>query len=234
MLKHIICHIHCLDHPSVFKIVDRLVAHNSVFTGVKIATITNVKTESYIFDLVYSILQKLGYEVIEVRNDSQLRETSKFFDIALPLLLSKTSDGILYYCHSKGVIYHPESEDGKVTSLWTDVLFHYTLDSVEDLPLQDKSYDCFGTCIVKKRSFLPDDIGEEFSYVGTFYWIKLSSIIGKQFNPHSKFYLEGLPGLVTSLEKAYNVGPVLLPGESPYKIETWNKKGIYYGFPNKN
>ncbi len=234
MLKHIICHIHCLDHPSVFKIIDRLVRHNNIFTGVKIATITKISTEIYVFNSVSSILKKLGYDVLEVSNDQDLRETSRFFDIALPHLLAKTSEGVLYYCHSKGVIYHPESIDGKVTGLWTDVLLHYTLDNADDLPLEDDAYDCFGTCIVPYSDFLPDEIGEAFTYVGTFYWLKLKTLIGKTFKPHSKFYLEGLPGLVCTLDRAYNVGPTLTPREGPYEIETWNKKGIYYGFPNEN
>ncbi len=234
MLKHVICHIHCLDHPSVFKIVDRLVANDSLFTGIKIATITRVSTEIYVYNSISSILQKLGYEVLTVDNDQSLRETSKFFDIALPLLLSKTNEGLVYYCHSKGVIYHPDSKDGKVTSLWTDVLLHYTLDNANNLPLEDTSFDCFGTCMVSKANFLPDDIGEQFTYVGTFFWLRIDNLINKQFSPHSKFYLEGLPGLVCDIKKAYNVGPQLLPTEGPYEIETWNKKGIYYGFPNKN
>jgi hypothetical protein len=234
MKKHIICHIHCLDHPSVFKIIDNLVKYNATFTGEKIATVTRIGTEPYIFDSVSSILKKLGYTIIVTNNDSLLRETSRFFDIALPSLLEKTSDGILYYCHSKGVIYHPESKDGLVTSLWTDVLLHYTLHNSNDYPFEDTTYSTFGTCRVPKKGFLPDEIGENFCYVGTFFWVRLNKLIGKTFSPHSKFYLEGLPGLVCELSESYNNGPELTPLEGPYEIETWNKKGIYYGFPNQN
>jgi len=234
MKKHIICHIHCLDHPSVFKIVDKLVKYNIVFTGEKIATITKVSTEIYVFNSVSSILKKLGYEVIVVGNDQEFREASRFFDTALPALISKTSDGVLFYCHSKGVIYHPQSKDGKVTSLWTDVLYHYTLENQHLFPFEDDSYSTFGTCRVSKQGFLPDEINEKFCYVGTFFWIKLSKLVNKKFNPHTKFYLEGLPGLVCDLEESYNQGPELTPLEGPYEIETWNKRGIYYGFPNQN
>ena len=232
MKKHIICHIHCLDHPSVLKIVDKLVTYNSVFDGEKIATITKVSTELYVFNLVYSILHKLGFDVIEVTNDQTYRETSRFFDIALPRLLSKSQEGIVYYCHSKGVIYHPQSEDGKVTSLWTDILWHYTLERQQDLPFEDPRYSTFGSCIVRSADFLPDKIGERFCFVGTFFWIRLSRLLNKTFTPHSKFYLEGLPGLVCDATEAYNLGPELLTSEGPYNITTWNSKGIYYGFPN--
>lgn len=234
MKKHIICHIHCLDHPSVFKIVEKLVANDSVFTGEKIATITNVSTEPYIFNSVTSILKKLGYDILVVPNDLEFRESSRFFDTALPHLLSKTSDGILFYCHSKGVIYHPDSKDGLVTSLWTDVLYHYTLDTQHLFPFDDSKYNTFGTCRVDKKGFLPDRINENFCYVGTFFWIRLSKLVKKVFKPHSKFYLEGLPGLVCDLEESYNQGPELTPLDGPYEIETWNKRGIYYGFPNKS
>lgn len=234
MKKHIISHIHCLDHPSVFKIVDNLVKYNHVFTGEKIATVTSVGTELYIYEAVSSILKKLGYTVIKVSNDQSLRETSRFFDIALPMLLEKTSDGVVYYCHSKGVIYHPDSKDGKVTSLWTDVLFHNTLHAQDKMPFENAQYNTFGSCRVSKKGFLPDEIGENFCYVGTFFWIRVSKLINKTFNPHSKFYLEGLPGLVCELSESYNQGPELTPSDGPYEIETWNKRGIYYGFPNQN
>jgi hypothetical protein len=232
MLKHVICHIHCLDHPSVFKIVDKLVSNDSLFDGYKIATITRVSTELYIFELVSSILKKLGYDVIEVANDQEFRESSKFFDIALPSLLSKTQEGILYYCHSKGVIYHPESADGLTTALWTDVMLHYTLERAQEFPFEDASYLTYGSCRVSKKGFLPDRINENFSYIGTFFWIKVEALVGKKFTPHSKFYLEGLPGLITDVSRSYNSGPEFLPNEGPYNIESWNKKGIYYGFPH--
>ena len=230
MKKHIICHIHCLDHPSVFKIVDNLAKYISVFDGYKIATITKVETEVYIYNSVCSILKKLDFEVIDVDNDQDFRETSRFFDIALPRLLELTQEGILFYCHSKGVIYHPDSKDGKVTSLWTDVLWHYNLDQYAKFPFEDEKYSTFGSCIVRKKNFLPDDIDENFCFVGTFYWIKISKLLGIKFTPHSKFYLEGLPGIVCKESEAVNIGPELLATESPYEIKTWNKKGIYYGF----
>lgn len=234
MKKHIICHIHCLDHPSVFKLVDSLVRYDHIFTGEKIATVTSVGTEPYIYESVSSILKKLGYSIFKVDNDQVLRETSRFFDIALPALLSKTTDGMLYYCHSKGVIYHPESKDGLVTSLWTDVLLHYTLHDYANIPFEDATYSTFGSCRVIKKGFLPDKINEKFCYVGTFFWLRLNKLVNKEFNPHSKFFLEGLPGLVCEVNESYNNGPELTRLEGPYEIETWNKRGIYYGFPNQN
>ena len=95
-------------------------------------------------------------------------------------------------------------------------------------------YSTFVTCRVSTQGFLPDEINEKFCYVGTFFWIRLSKLVDKNFNPHTKFYLEGLPGLVCDLEESYNQGPELTPLEGPYEIETWNKRGIYYGFPNQN
>jgi hypothetical protein len=232
MKKHIICHIHCLDHPSVLKIVKNLVKYNHIFDGKKIATITRIRKEAYIYTLVHNILTKLGFEVVEVDNDLKYRETTRFFDIALPRLLEEVNDGLLYYCHSKGVIYHPQSEDGKVTSLWTDVLWHYTLDQHELFPFDNLEYSTFGSCIVRTPNFLPEKIGEQFCYVGTFFWLRVEKLVGKHFEPHSKFYLEGLPGLVCDLKEAYNIGPELTPLEGPYNLETWNAKGIDYGFPN--
>ena len=85
-----------------------------------------------------------------------------------------------------------------------------------------------------RKGFLPDEINENFCYVGTFFWIRLDKLVDKIFDPNSKFYLEGLPGLVCELSESYNHGPELTPLEGPYELETWNKKGIYNGFPNKN
>ena len=234
MLKHHICHIHCLDHPSVFKVVSYAAKYKNLFNGVKIATLIKVTPESDIYDRVYSILLKLGYEVITVQN-TPLREVGHFFNISLPLLLEKTNEGMLYYNHSKGVSYHPDSEDGKVTSLWTDVLYHYTLDCASKLPFEDNRYKTFGGCIIRHRNFLkPFNLGEDFSYLGTFFWIRVEDLINKNFKPESSlFYLEALPGLIAKSTQAFNIGPEFYKLESPYKLESWKKKGIEYGFPNK-
>ncbi len=232
MIKHNICHIHSLNHPSVYKIIYNLHKHNHLFDGEKLAKVTKVSPELQVYTLVVSILEKLGYDVITVENNDK-REVSHFFDISLPKLLSKTTEGILFYNHSKGVIYHPDSEDGKVTNLWTDVLYHYCLDQVDKLPFDNDKYKSFGTCKVSKKGFLPDKINENFTYVGTFFWIRLATLVGVEFKPHSKFYLEGLPGLVATSAEGFNIGPALLSSEGPYNLETWNKKGIHYGFPNQ-
>lgn len=235
MLKHHICHIQCLDHPSVFKVVSYATKHRNLFNGIKIATLVKVNPELDIYNRVYSILSKLGYEVITVEN-TPLREVGHFFNISLPLLLEKTSEGILYYSHSKGTSYHPDSEDGKATSLWTNVLYHYTLDQAIKFPFEDKKYITFGSCIIKTKNFLvPYTLNEEYSYLGTFFWIKVEALLNKIFTPEkSLFYLEALPGLLSKKTQAYNLGPVFYPTESPYKLESWKKKGIEYGFPNKS
>ena len=225
MLKHCITHIHCLDHPSVYKVIKALSDNYNIFTGYKIATVTRVSTELDIYTNVCSILTKLGFEVIEAQNNT-LREVGHFFNISLPTLLDKTSSGVLYYCHSKGVSYHPESEDGIATSTWTDALLNYTLYQHGNIPFENNKYSAFGSCIVRDKGFLPDNIDEAFSYIGTFFWLRLEKLHNKQFNPHSKFYLEALPGLVCNLSEAYNQGPEFKSGETPYKVYTWKSKGL--------
>lgn len=235
MLKHHICHIQCLDHPSVFKVVSYTAKYRNLFDGFKIATLVKANPEADIYDRVYSILIKLGYEIITVEN-TPLREAGHFFNVSLPLLLEKTSEGLLYYCHSKGTSYHPDSEDGKATSLWTDVLYHYTLDNVSKYPFTNKKYKTFGSCIIKSKNFLkPFNLQEEYSYLGTFFWLRVEDLVNKEFTPDaSVFYLEALPGLISKADQAYNLGPVFYKLESPYKLESWQKKGIEYGFPNKS
>jgi hypothetical protein len=235
MLFHHICHIHCLDHPSVLKVLSYAKKYNDIFNGEKIATITEVRTELEIFKLSYSILKKLGYTVIVVKND-KLREVSHFFEHSLPTLLTKAEKGLVFYNHSKGVSYHPDSEDGIATSLWTDVLYHFNLDRHMDMPFTDNNYITFGSCIINKENFLhPFDIGEQFSYLGTFFWFRLESVLGKQFNyKNSIFFLEALPGLLCDQSNAFNAGPEFYYAESPYKLEIWNKKGIDNGFSRKD
>lgn len=225
MLKHIICHIHCLNHPAVLKIVKAIVEYDFIFTGQKIATITKVNKEAEVFNRVYSILNKLNYTIFVVEND-ELRETKHFFATSLPHLLEKSKTGVVYYCHSKGVTYHPDSEDGKATSTWTDALLKYTLFEHSKLPFDNTKYKTFGSCRVAKKGFLPDKINENYSYIGTFFWIKLEALIGKKFNPTSKFYLEALPGLISTISESYNNGVSFLPNEPPYKLETWKQKGF--------
>jgi hypothetical protein len=231
MNKHVICHIHTLDHPGVFKILNALSSNDSLFDGLKIATLTNA--DSRVFDLSSSILNKLGYTIFEVGND-ELRETNHFFNTALPYLLEHTKQGVLCYCHSKGVTYHPDSDSGKATSIWTDVLIDNVLNNAIKLPFDNAKYKTFGSCRIIKNDFLPDKLGEKFSYIGTYYWIKVSALLGKEFKPTSKFYLEALPGLVATQAESFNIGPSFTSKENPYKIETWTKKGLANGLPNKN
>lgn len=214
----------------MYRLIKDLYDYDFVFDGYKIATITKSPKEPEISDLVSQILTKLGYLVIEVINDSTLRETSHFFNRSLPILLSKTEEGVLYYCHSKGITYHPDSELGRAAKLWTETLLTYTLRKYDNLPLDDASFDTFGTCIIRSANFLPDKIGEQFSYVGTFFWIRLSLLANKDFKPTSKFYLEGLPGLVSDPSRAFSVGPEFNRSENPYILTTWNNKGIYDEF----
>jgi len=231
MLKHCICHIHCLDHPGVLKVIKALVKYNAIFTGKKIATVTRVVTELDIYERVSSILNKLGYEVITVDNNP-LRETGHFFEQSLPKLLKEHQSGMLYYCHSKGITYHPESDNGKASSIWTDVLLHYTLTQHAKLPFTNKKYSVYGSCLIDRKDYLPENIGERFSYAGTFFWLRLEKLTEKTFKPHSKFYLEGLPGLICDLSESFNAGPKIEEGESPYDLSFWNSKGITDGFFN--
>jgi len=235
MLKHHICHIHCLDHPTVFKVLFYANKYSKLFTGVKIATITKVSTEIEVFNLVRSILEKLDYIVIEVTNNT-MREVGHFFEHSLPTLLKKTTDGFVFYNHSKGVSYHPESEDGIATSLWTDVLYYYSLDMYADMPFDDNNYTTFGSCIINKENFLyPFNLGEHFSYLGTFFWFNLSAAANKEFDYKSSiFYLEALPGLLCDSSRGFNLGPEFYYGESPYKLENWKSKGVDVDFSRKN
>jgi hypothetical protein len=234
MLKHHICHIHCLDHPSVLKVVKYAKKYCKLFTGVKIATVTKVGTEIEVYNLVVDILTKLGYIVLQVQN-TKLREVGHFFEYSLPTLLSKTDNGLVFYNHSKGVSYHPDSEDGIATGLWTDVLYHYNLDKHIDMPFENNEYVTFGSCIINKENFLyPFNIGEQFSYLGTFFWFRLEAIKNRSFNyASSLFYLEALPGLLCEPTKAYNAGPEFYYSESPYKLDVWQKKGIDVDFSRK-
>jgi hypothetical protein len=235
MLKHHICHIQCLDHPSVYKVLHYANKYRKLFTGQKIATLVKVNSEIDIYNRVYSILTKLDYTIITVDN-STLREVEPFFAQSLPLLLSKTQEGVLFYNHSKGTSYHPDSEDGIATSLWTDVLYHYVLDNVDKFPFENVKYKTFGSCIIKAKNFLqPHDLEENYSYLGTFFWIRVEALLNKKFDfEKSLFYLEALPGLVSTTVQAYNIGPIFTKFESPYKLESWQKKGINYGFPDKS
>ena len=218
---HVICHVHSLDHPAVFKIVNTLVINNSRFTGEKIVTISKSSRELEVFNIVKKIFEKLNYTIFEVEN-AEYREASHFFNTSLPYLLSKTSDGILLYCHSKGVSYHPDSDDGKATSLWTDVL----IDNVITKPIIfEKKHSTWGSCITKTKNFLPEDIGEKFCFIGTFWWIRVEKLVDANIVPHSKFHLEGLPGLVCNLIEAKNYGPEFKPNESPYQLSSWKAKG---------
>lgn len=229
MKKHNIVHIHCLDHPAVFDCISKLYKHRALFDGVKIATVTRSNKEPEIYELVVSILTNLGYKVIKVGNN-YLRESGHFFETSVPELLKLSKTGVVYYCHSKGVTYHPDSERGKASKLWTKVLFEHTLDKHAKIPFSSTKYKTFGSCIVKTKDFLPDEVGEQFSFVGTFFWLNVSKLTNYKARLKSKFELEGLPGLCCTLSEAYNSGPTFIPGENPYTLEQWKKKGYEYDF----
>jgi len=186
--------------------------------GLKIATVTN--SDKDICDLVTQVLVNWGFKVFTVEN-SPLRETAAFFEHSLPYLLEKAdSEDLLYYCHSKGVTYLPESETGKAVNIWTDLLIKKTLE--EPIPFEDKRYSAFGTLKIG-GSFLPDKLGEQFSYIGTYFWIRISKLISRTFDYSvSKFYLESLPGQVMSFEEGYSIPPTITKKDNPYLLSTWS------------
>lgn len=232
---HHICHIHCLDHPAALRVVKNAYKYSGLFTGIKVVTLTKVTPEREIHSLVQKTMEKLGYKVFTVEN-SPLREVGHFFDTSLPYLLSNTTEGLLYYNHSKGVTYHPDSEDGKATSLWSDVLDYYNLEKSKTIPFKNSKYSTFGTCIIKQKNFLhPFTMGENFSYLGTNFWVRLEDLSKITFSEKkSLFYLEALPGLICNTSNAFNQGPEFKKAETPYKLKTWAEKGIHLGFPGKD
>lgn len=221
MKKHLICHIHCLDHPNVLKLVQTLKQYKSLF-DIKVATITEANKEVAV--LVKDILSGWGFKVFTVPN-SALRETAPFFEVSLPYLLEHSnSQDLLYYCHSKGVTYYPLSETGKAVNMWTDLLIDKTLKEIDSIPFDDLRYSAFGTLKIGK-DFLPDELGENFSYVGTYFWIRINKLIGREFEyTKSKFYLEGLPGLIMGDEEGYSIPPTINRKDNPYHITTWSNK----------
>ena len=43
----------------------------------------------------------------------------------------------------------------------------------------------------------------------------------------SRFSIEALPGLVTTVDKAYNIGPEFKKNENPYSLTTWELKNEF-------
>lgn len=221
MRKHSICHIHTLDHPNVLLLLEYLVKYKDIFTGQKIATITKIPGEEDVYIQAKRILELLNYKVFLVSNN-EFRESSHFVETSLPELLKTAQDeDVVHYCHSKGVTYHPETETGKAATRWAVELLEGTLNN--EFPFEDKKYKTFGVLRLGKPGYLANKLGENYSYVGTMFWLRVDRL-RKPFKVTSKFWLEALPGLISTIDESFSLPPVITSMENPYELATWLKK----------
>lgn len=222
MLKHSITHIYAADHPALLKCLTKLSENQHLFNGQKIATIVNGHDRA--FDLSWSILDKMGYTILPVAN-TPTREAGAFFEHALPAFKARADSGLIFYNHTKGISHHPDSEKGKASDAWTNVLYKYCLSKELLKKLVSPKYKIFGTCLYDKpNGFLEDNYNERFMFVGTFFWVNADCFKNAPAQAKSRYHLEAFPGTQYTLDQVFNYGPKIDSVFDPYKLDTWRNK----------
>lgn len=187
---NLIFHFHCIDHEKVHYAIAKLKQHISIFNGYKIFTLSSpndVFIDNIIFKKIIKTFNDNRTFFLPVKNDLETRESSHFFQYAMPLLIELSgmpeNKSYTFYGHSKGCT-RPQ-KDYAVTC-WVNTLYKYNLDMFDSLikpNLLINKYKFIG-CLKVNSSTL----GAKEHYAGTFFWFD-SDIVRCHWNRYRKHIL---------------------------------------------
>lgn len=223
---NLIFHFHCADHEKVWYAISKLKQHISKFNGYKILTLS-APNDRFINNIVFKKIVNEFNEsktfIIPVKNDLETRESSQFFQYAMPLLieLAKMPENKSYtfYGHSKGCT-HPQ-KDYAITC-WVNTLYKYNLDMFDELikpNLLLNKYKFIG-CL---KTQMNSGLGSKEHYAGTFFWFD-SDIIRYNWSVYRKHMLalEMWPNTIVhenDMLCVWNTDPP--PEHNFYRMDYW-------------
>ncbi len=228
-LYNLIFHFHCIDHEKIWYALDKLDEHIDKFTGVKIFTLSSPNNNfinNSIFEAIVNRFKKhKDTYFIPVINSLDTRETSHFFNYAMPLLilLADMPDKKSYtlYAHSKGCT--KEEKDYAITC-WVNTLYKYNLDLFDTVikPNLLLNYYKFIGCLKTK---VGSSLGAQYHYAGTFFWFD-SDIVRYNWQQYKKHMLglEMWPNTLVHESDMLSVFDLPLDtnrNENYYKTDYW-------------
>jgi hypothetical protein len=197
-----------------------LAEYRHLFNGVKLATVAQgdgafaihrMNDELDLFDVVF-----------EVKNNLHLREV-----LGLRLLLEKlqerTSKGIAFFGHAKGVSYRflpTGSEKALAIKLWAEACYRKNLDDIEQVEEALRGHSiagCFRQLATSFENFPPNC---PWCFAGTFFWFDVAKMFERDWHSALKqhrYGAEAFPGFAFPIEDS-----ACLFGESSgslYKLE---------------
>ena len=133
-------------------------------------------------------LAPLNAEILVRQNDAELGETRHFID-ALGMLESKDPEEVTFYAHGKGV--SRESPEWKLILKWCEAMYILNLeqmDIIEKILARVSAVGAFRVRITHS--------GSPWSYAGTFFWIKHSTLFSRNWRDieRGRWGVEGYPG----------------------------------------
>lgn len=199
--------------------VDVLKKYIHQFTGIKIFTIaTGDDLED--FDIVKQYIQDDTAHFIKYENVQKLGEVPPFI-MMCEYLKNKSSNGITFYAHAKGVSpqYQLKPRQLKNKKIWRNILYHFNLNNIEDVlnSLHDKI-----SCGCIKRNFeLGCGTTAKWFYAGNFFWFDNTKFFS---NPDWKIIRMTRMGVESYWGEKYdnNMGGCIFGKNMPISIKTYN------------
>lgn len=205
MKRHLIYHITPIG--TWRENIKLLREYHKVFNGHKLAVIYQGENMEYYPDIRDEIFW-LFDDVFEMPNHPILRETPSLCFL-LNELQRRTSDGIAFFGHTKGVTHKSPEDDGnrlESIRLWTEACYRKNL---TDIPLVERTLEqysiagCFRQPAYGFTNFPPNC---PWCFAGTFFWFDVAKMWARDWRVaifNSRFGAEAFPGFAFPLEESF-------------------------------
>lgn len=234
MIRHLLLHVHAVDHPSVYQLLANVKNDLHRFDGELLASITDGPATISIA----MKLQSMGFSVFNMANNVG-REKDGFFGLTLPALFNRTREGIVLFAHSKGTSHDPGSSVYPFVKRWADVMWLHNVREYDRwiAPNIDK-YKVFGT--LRRFDEQPISVAKQYyHYSGAFYWMRLDGLAHNDWKKRvdlcnveivkypqhvrdqlNRYFTETFPSAMFPLEESASVMDVT---GDPYSPAFWSR-----------
>lgn len=224
--RHLLYHVYPrAKQPHVWRRgIDQLRMRWSLFTGRKVVAVVTGDGLSPAADVREYL--PADAEVVEVANDSRLREVATWGPLWSQFLAGSPRGAVLY-AHAKGVT---RSDDpGNSCHWWSSMLYSLCLDRWDAVAAQLKHYPITGAFKKVGRGFRGSR--SAWHYSGSFFWARLDDFAGRPWQQIDRQWWgsEAWPGLAY---RATEAGCIFHEGRVPsldlYAPKYWDHVRLQY------
>ena len=176
-VRHLLFHLMPVRGNDVWKWnLDQLTKRWPLFNGKKVCVL--VKDESCERpEIVGDVLRAMQWdEILEVDNDSRLREVKTFLPLFSSLCHNLGKDETFFYCHAKGVT-KPEN---KSVRRWTEIMYSVSLDHFPRVQEQLQHHPIAVPFKKVGAGWSKKDSSSDWHSSGSFFWCRNRDLFARQ------------------------------------------------------